>query len=123
MSLERYDNAPADGWYSGESHVHLLREQVADTNILDLMSAEDVHLANLLEMGNINGTYFKQSTWDAAGRFARDGYALVSGQEDPRTGMRGHTIHWNLKEPTHLSAGYLLQLSPGVRAARGNRAR
>jgi hypothetical protein len=27
--------------------------------------------------------------------------ALVSGQEDPRTVMRGHTIHWNITEPTH----------------------
>lgn len=103
VSLARYENLPQDGWYSGESHIHLLREQVPDLNILHLMQAEDIHLGNLLEMGNILGTYFKQSTWDRQGRFVQNDYALVSGQEDPRTGMRGHTIHWNLKEPSHLT--------------------
>lgn len=103
VSLQRYQDLPRDGWYSGESHIHLLREQVPDMNILHLMQAEDIHVANLLEMGNILGTYFKQSTWDVAGRFVKDDYALISGQEDPRTGMRGHTLHWNLKEPSHLT--------------------
>ena len=26
----------------------------------------------------------------------------VPGREDPRTGMRGHTIHWNLKSHVHI---------------------
>ena len=103
VSLRRYSDEPREGWYSGESHVHLLREQVPDTNILQVMQAEDLHLTNLLEMGNILGTYYKQSTWGVSGRFAQGDYALVSGQEDPRTGMRGHTIHWNLTEPSHLN--------------------
>src|SRR5205814_375018 len=65
------------------------------------LAAEDVHVGNLVEMGNIAGTYFKQPAWDRAGQFDRDGYAIVPGQEDPRTGMRGHTIHWNLKSHVH----------------------
>jgi hypothetical protein len=101
VTLERYADLPAGGWYSGDSHVHLMREQAADLNVWGQMAAEDVHLANLLEMGNIEGTYFKQPAWDQAGQFAKDGYALVPGQEDPRTGMRGHTIHWNLKQHVH----------------------
>jgi len=79
-----------------------MRDRPDDLNIWGQMSAEDVHVANLLEMGNIEGTYFKQPAWDRAGQFTRDGYALVPGQEDPRTGMRGHTIHWNLKAHVHL---------------------
>jgi len=99
--LDRYADLPAAGWYSGDSHVHLMRDAPADLAIWGQMAAEDVHVANLLEMGNIEGTYFKQPAWDRAGQFVRDGYALVPGQEDPRTGMRGHTIHWNLKQHVH----------------------
>ena len=35
-------------------------------------------------------------------------YALVSGQEDPRTGHRGHTIHLNLTAPVRFPDEYLL---------------
>ena len=101
VALERYADLPSGGWYSADSHIHLMRDQAADTNIWTQLSAEDVHLGNLLEMGNIEGTYYKQPAWDRAGWFMRDGYAMVPGQEDPRTGMRGHTIHWNLKQHVH----------------------
>ena len=101
VTLERYADLPSGGWYSADSHIHLMRDQPADTNIWTQLSAEDVHLGNLLEMGNIEGTYYKQPAWDRAGWFMRDGYAMVPGQEDPRTGMRGHTIHWNLKQHVH----------------------
>jgi len=101
IALERYADLPAAGWYSADSHIHLMRDQAADMNIWTQLSAEDVHLGNLLEMGNIEGTYYKQPAWDRAGWFARDGYAMVPGQEDPRTGMRGHTIHWQLKQHVH----------------------
>ena len=101
LPLHRYVDLPSAGWYSGDSHVHLMRERAADLGVWGQMAAEDVHVGNLLEMGNIEGTYFKQPAWDRAGQFERDGYALVPGQEDPRTGMRGHTVHWNLKAHVH----------------------
>jgi hypothetical protein len=101
VSLMRYDDLTQRGWYSGESHLHLKRERAADPNVWAQVAAEDLHLANLLEMGNITGTYFKQPAWGRAGRYERDGVALVAGQEDPRTVMRGHTIHWNIAQPTH----------------------
>src|SRR6185295_14567001 len=49
VPLERYADLPGSGWYSGDSHVHLMRDQPADLNIWGQMSAEDVHVANLLE--------------------------------------------------------------------------
>ena len=56
-------------------------------------------------MGNIAVTHFKQPAWGEAGRwYLRDDHVLVSGQEDPRTVQRGHTIHHNLEEPIHLDA-------------------
>ena len=101
VPLQRYVDLPSAGWYSGDSHIHLMRDEPADMAVWSQLAAEDVHVGNLLEMGNIAGTYFKQPAWDRAGQFDRDGYTIVPGQEDPRTGMRGHTIHWNLKSHVH----------------------
>ncbi|MCY3599963.1 MAG: CehA/McbA family metallohydrolase [Gemmatimonadetes bacterium] len=99
VSLERYANLPADGWYSGDSHVHIAREHTEDDAVWAQIAAEDIHVANLLEMGNIAVTHFKQPAWGEAGQYVREGHALVSGQEDPRTVHRGHTIHHNLQHP------------------------
>jgi hypothetical protein len=101
VSLNRYDDLAARGWYSGDSHVHLQRDRVDDLEAWTQIAAEDLHIAHLLEMGNIMGTYFKQPAWGRRGRFERDGVALVSGQEDPRTVARGHTIHWNVDTHAH----------------------
>ncbi len=101
VALERYADLPARGWFSGDSHVHIQRHKVDDEAVWGQLAAEDVHVANLLEMGNISGTHFKQPAWGEEGRFGRDSYMLVSGQEDPRTVQRGHTIHHNLYRPFH----------------------
>jgi hypothetical protein len=101
VSLARYEDLPARGWYSGDSHVHLQRDRVDDLNAWTQIAAEGLHIAHLLEMGNIMGTYFKQPAWGRPGRFERDGVALVPGQEDPRTVARGHTIHWNIAAHAH----------------------
>jgi hypothetical protein len=109
VSLDRYDDLPARGWYSGESHLHLRRDEVADREVWQQVAAEDLHIAHLLEMGNIMGTYFKQPAWGRTGRYERDGVALVSGQEDPRTVARGHTIHWNVDRHTHFERDAFFQ--------------
>ena len=102
VALERYVNMPAKGWYSGDAHIHLTRDNVADPVIWGMVAAEDVHVGNLLEMGNISGTHFKQpKEWGRASRFERDGHFILSGQEDPRTWFLGHTIHHNLQTPIH----------------------
>jgi hypothetical protein len=109
VALKRYDDLPARGWYSGESHVHLRRDEVADPEVWTQIAAEDLHIAHLLEMGNIMGTYFKQPAWGKAGRYERDGVALVSGQEDPRTVARGHTMHWNVAQHAHFEPAAFFQ--------------
>ncbi|MEJ0040309.1 MAG: CehA/McbA family metallohydrolase [Gammaproteobacteria bacterium] len=103
VSMQRYADMPKDGWYSGDAHIHVTRDEVADQNIWGFVAAEDVHVGNLLEMGNIQNVYFKQpAAWGKASRFERDGHFLVSGQEAPRTRQFGHTIHFNLTAPVHL---------------------
>ena len=103
VALERYANLPSRGWFSGDDHIHLARDENRDTTVWTQVAAEDVHVGNLLQMGNIKGTYFEQPAWGKAGRFEQDGYLIASGQEDPRTGHLGHTIHHNLQHPIHLS--------------------
>ena len=102
VALKRYVDMSTLGWISGDDHVHLQREDIADQNVWLQVSAEDVRVANLLQMGNITGTNFEQPAWGAAGRYSLDDrHTVVSGQEDPRTGQLGHTIHENLKSPLH----------------------
>jgi len=104
VSLKRYADMPAKGWISGDDHVHLQREEVADHSVWWQTAAEDVHVANLLQMGNIAGVNFEQPAWGKTGRYTHEQHSLVSGQEDPRTGQLGHTIHENLQKPMHTGA-------------------
>jgi hypothetical protein len=103
IRLRRYLDLPGQGWFSGDDHIHLARDKTRDMTVWTMVAAEDVHLGNLLQMGNITGTYFEQPAWGPAGRFEHDGYTIASGQEDPRTGQLGHTIEHNLQKPIHLS--------------------
>jgi hypothetical protein len=106
VALKRYADLPARNWISGDDHIHLGRDGVADRSVWQQVAAEDVHVGNLLQMGNITGTNFEQPAWGAAGHYSQDDkHTLVSGQEDPRTGQLGHTIHENLKTPLHPNVG------------------
>ena len=104
VALQRSIDQPSRGWFSGDTHLHLMRDQNQDAAVWGMVAAEDVHVGNLLEMGNIVTTHFRQPAWGNAGRYLRDGHLVVSGQEDPRTTERGHTIHHNLQRPIHLPA-------------------
>jgi hypothetical protein len=99
VPLERYVDLPSRGWISGDAHIHLPRDSASDAAAWTQLAAEDVHVASLLQMGNIAGVHFPQPDWGSTGGYSADGYVLVSGQEDPRTGHRGHTMHLNLTEP------------------------
>jgi hypothetical protein len=102
IPLRRFFDQPSRGWYSGDTHLHLMREQTQDVAVWAQIAGEDVHVGNLLEMGNIVTTHYRQPAWGKAGRYVRDGHLIASGQEDPRTTERGHTIHHNLQRPIHL---------------------
>lgn len=96
VALQRWIDMPAQGWYSGDAHIHIERDRDANPGIHTLLSAEDVHVGNLLQMGNLARSYFPQYAFGADGHYLRDNHVLVSGQESPRTGHRGHTISLNI---------------------------
>ena len=109
IDLERWINMPSEGWISGDVHVHIPRRDLSDNHSLWLQAkAEDLHVLNSLEMGNISATHFPQSYWGNDGRYGDNMRVVVAGQEDPRTAVRGHTVHLNLIEPVRDSNRYLL---------------
>jgi hypothetical protein len=109
IDLQRWVDMKKLGWYSGDCHVHYARPNVEVNRSLMLWAeAEDVSVANILRMGDARETYFEQYAFGTPGRFAFEKRALVPGQEDPRTGVLGHTIQLNLKRPIRDAARYYL---------------
>lgn len=90
--LRRWIDMPGRGWYSSDDHVHLRRSPRENPLIQRWMAAEDVHVGNLLQMGDFHTSYFSQYAFGPAGRYQEGGRLLSSGQEDPRTPEIGHTI-------------------------------
>jgi hypothetical protein len=86
------------GWWSGDDHVHtrILSDDDA-RNVMAWTQAEDVHLANIVKMGDIYRTYFEQRGFGPAFRVVDGEYVLAPGQECPRTHDQiGHTLAMNI---------------------------
>jgi hypothetical protein len=92
LSLERWIDLPARGWYSADDHIHLRRSPRENPLILKWVAAEDIHVGALLQMGDFWTTYFAQYAWGKDGVYQLEDYMLTSGQEEPRTHEIGHTI-------------------------------
>ncbi len=102
--LERWIDMPKRGWFSSDDHIHLQRSPRDDPAILRWIAAEDIHVGNLLEMGDFWATFFAQYSFGEAGRYREGGRVLSPGQEEPRTPEIGHTIS--------LGAGALVRFQP-----------
>ena len=97
VDLQRWIDMPASGVYSGDQHIHIRRPEESNPEISALMRAEDIHVANILQMSNLVRYYFPQYAFGSDGQYVLGNHALVSGQESPRTAHRGHTISLNAK--------------------------
>ena len=87
------------GWFSGDDHVHfrLLSDEDAQ-RLMTWVKAEDLYLANVVEMGDINRTWFRQRGFGRGHRVVSKDHVLSPGQECPRTGARfrlGHALAMN----------------------------
>lgn len=104
--LKRWINLPQRGWYSGDVHVHHPTDKPGFKEfLLDYAQAADVHLVNLLEMGDDHDTYFKQEGFGENFRTKRGDIYLVSGQEDPRS-IYGHIVGLNINQLARDTANY-----------------
>lgn len=98
LKIERTADLAAEGWYSGDTHIHLdRRNDEDDQRVLDLVSAEDIRFGHILCM-NDPRTYqpaMDQQIWHQlqgmgmASLRTRGPYQITSGQEY-RCGTYGH---------------------------------
>ena len=94
LRISRFADLAADGWWSGDSHVHFLSTPGAQLE----QRGEDLRVVNLLQTQW--GALFT-NTEDYAGRpgvVDSGGYITYVGQEN-RQHMLGHMVLWGLKEP------------------------
>ena len=108
IGLRRWIDMPSRGWWSGDAHVHYERDEEVNDRLLLWARAEDIHVSNIMLMGDIERTYFAQASFGKKGRYVRGEYALVPGQEDPRTSELGHVNMLNLKAPIRDVSRYYL---------------
>ena len=94
LRLKRWIDMKAQGWYSGDSHVHFLSTQGAHTE----SQGEDLDVVNLLQ--SQWGSLFT-NTEDFTGHpsVSRDGDNIVYVSQENRQHFMGHTILWGLKRP------------------------
>lgn len=97
IELKRWINLPQRGWWTGDVHVHHpILEPAHREYLLHYAVAEDLHVVNILEMGDHKQTRFKQLGFGRDFRASKGDYWLVSGQEDPRSTF-GHIIGLNIR--------------------------
>ncbi len=98
------------GWYSGDDHVHCqIRSDIDAERLLSWVKAEDIHVANVVKMGDIYRTWFEQCGWGKEYRVTEGDTVLSPGQECPRTHTElGHTIHMNTQNMVRNTDQYFL---------------
>jgi hypothetical protein len=107
---KRWTDLRQRGWWSGDDHVHcrILSDQDA-RNLMAWVQAEDIHLANVVKMGDIYRTYFEQRGFGPASRVIDGEYILSPGQECPRTHDQiGHTLAMNITSMIRNTDRYFL---------------
>lgn len=103
--LKRWIDLPSRGWYSGDVHAHHLLDQPGHIRYLSqLARAEDVHVVNMLEMGDHENTYFRSPQFRQQA-ICDGNYCLTFGQEEPR-GRFGHVIGLNIDTLARDTAHY-----------------
>jgi hypothetical protein len=110
IKVHRWRDMAAQGWYSGDTHIHYPRASEYDDYILQkLIRAEDLKVANILTYGNGVNIYLSPYSWRPDPLDTDNApYVLVAGQEDPRTSLLGHSVELNIREPVRDPARYLL---------------
>ncbi len=110
IKFARWINMPQRGWYSADDHLHIPRPAIElNPYISKMMQAEDIHVANLLQMGKVkNFKIALQHAHGPDGYYQEGNYILAAGQENPRTHFLGHTITLGAPTFTYNPDKYLI---------------
>jgi hypothetical protein len=94
LNPARWIDLPSEGWYSADDHLHIPRPDASfDPLIATWIAAEDLHVANLLQMGLARDVHITpQHRFGVPGAHHHGTTLLLSGQENPRTHIFGHSI-------------------------------
>ncbi len=94
VELDRWIDRPAEGWLSADGHLHIARPHRRFDRLIALwMAAEDLHVANLLQMGLSRDLHLTAQRRFGDESAHRHGATVVaSGQENPRSHVFGHVI-------------------------------
>jgi hypothetical protein len=108
IRLFRHTDMPSRGWFSGDDHTHsrLMSSEDAD-KLITVARAADIHVCNVLEMGDWMRSYYPQRGFGREFRVRHGDHWLVPGQEDPRS-LLGHAIGLNLQSRVRDLDRYLL---------------
>jgi hypothetical protein len=109
LDLVRWVDLPSEGWYGADDHLHIPRPAPRfDRSIATWMQAEDIHVASLLQMGLARDVHVTPQRRFGEPSVHRAGNTLlVSGQENPRTHMLGHSIVLGAREWIDFPDSYL----------------
>ena len=110
VKIPRWINLPEQGWYGADDHVHIARP-IKELNpfISKMMQAEDLHVANLLQMGLSKRFHITLQYAHGPESIYREGdYILATGQENPRTHFLGHTITLGARSAINFPENYLI---------------
>jgi hypothetical protein len=110
IALSRWTDMPGRSWFSADDHLHIPRPTPElDPVISAMMQAEDIHVANLLQMGKVrNFAIAPQHAHGPKGHYQDGAYILAAGQENPRTHFLGHTITLGAAAAHHDPEKYLI---------------
>ena len=92
LTIERWVDMNADGWFSGDSHVHFLSAQGSHMEA----NGEDLDVVNMLQ--SQWGSLFTDAQ-EFTGGVSDDGESLVYVSQENRQHFLGHLILWGLKKP------------------------
>lgn len=119
IRVSRWIDMPKRGWVSSDGHLHISRPSAQfDPLVASWMAGEDLHVANLLQMGapdRIVGG--RQYAFGGAGRYREGDVLLSPGQENPRTWLLGHGIVLGASEYIDDRERYLVYQPVWARAA------
>ncbi len=110
VKVARWVNMPEQGWYGADDHVHSARP-VKELNpfISKMMQAEDLHVANLLQMGLSKRFHITlQYSHGPESIYQEGNYILATGQENPRTHFLGHTITLGARSAINFPENYVI---------------
>jgi hypothetical protein len=94
LRLKRWTDMNAQGWYSGDSHVHFLSAQGSHTE----SQGEDLNVVNLLQ-SQWGSLFTNTEEFTGGASVHQQGSNIVYVSQENRQHFLGHLILWGLKEP------------------------